>query len=107
MADQSSVGTEEKQIASTTAICALDSKSDGYTQRQNLCQVLDFEKQRKLIDFAWGSDMFSENTALKAIKFKEHQESFSIPVSRRVGFKILPFYFCHYLFESILYSHVF
>ncbi|EFX62272.1 hypothetical protein DAPPUDRAFT_337183 [Daphnia pulex] len=87
MADELSVGTGEKQIASTTAMCALDSKSDGITQRQNLCQVLEFGNQRKLIDFAWGSEMLSENTSLKSFKIKQHQESFPIPVSRPVEYR--------------------
>ena len=73
------------QIASTN-LCAVNSKYDGFIQREHLSEVLDFENQRKLIDFAWGSEMISENTCLKSFKMKEHQEiSFPIPVSKQVG----------------------
>jgi hypothetical protein len=72
------------QIVSTN-LCAVNSKNDGFIQREHLPEVLDFENQRKLIEFAWGSEMISENTSLKSFKMKEHQESFLIPVSKQVG----------------------
>ncbi len=72
------------QIVSTN-LSAVNSKNDGFIQREHLPEVLDFENQRMLIDFAWGSEMFSDNTSLKSFQIKEHQESFPIPVSKQVG----------------------
>ncbi len=77
--------TKNMQIASTN-LSAVNSKNrgDGFIQREHLSEVLDFGNQGKLIDFAWGSEIFAEEISLKSFKMKEHHESFPIPVSRQV-----------------------
>ncbi len=74
------------QIASTN-LCAENSmeRCDGSIQRKNISEILDFGNQGKLVNFAWGSEIFPEKISFKSFKMKEHHESFPIPISRQVG----------------------
>ena len=87
------MGDQENKTMQTasTNLCAGNSKNrgDGFIQSQHLSEVLDFGNQGKIIDFAWGSEMFSEQVSLKSFKIREHLKAFQFQFQDRLVFFFL------------------
>lgn len=57
---------------------------NGFVQREHLSEIVNLGNHGRLVDFAWGSKMIAEKISLDALKLKEQNKSFPIPVTLQV-----------------------
>ena len=70
----------------------LTESCNGLILKENLTKAVNLGYNGASVDFAWGSEMFAEGISLKALKLKDQEESFQIPVTLNVRIPFLLFF---------------